>query len=399
MNYLTNNFLVLTSSLWKKREFFLTLLIIFPLFLSWSLVGTFGLDRAGGVSSDYFITLPLSLFVSLFFILRYAIKLVHSREVLFLSVWLVFGGVVKYAYNLGVDYSYIKIALEMLLFVILIKSFELYWLNRLHCAGFSSSKYNVFIKPFAVIIFLLFIGSIYLDRGSIIINSIKIYNYEQYYALSVILFLMVVLSKGVSKLFSLFVICFSIYLAKDSYNTTALIAIFFCFIYYFSHVCLPHKFNKCLYTTTLLFLVVFFVLIYPTVLLLLDLNGALNSRSLIKRASMMQYYFQSLESYQLIFPFLSDIRSVKAGMHNELLEVFYTTGIIGVVFYYYLIIKRLLMFNPEFRLVGIAIAVVVFIGGATVVPTLHPYLMVILAYIISYYYVLSINMSKQEYKV
>ena len=40
-------------------------------------------------------------------------------------------------------------------------------------------------------------------------------------------------------------------------------------------------------------------------------------------------------------------------------------------------------------MVGLSVALVIFIGGTTVENTLHPYLLIVLAYVTSFYYVLS----------
>jgi len=52
----------------------------------------------------------------------------------------------------------------------------------------------------------------------------------------------------------------------------------------------------------------------------------------------------------------------------------------------------------RYRIIGLSIAMVIFLGGTTVENTLHHYLLIALAYIISFYFVLS-NIDRRSQKI
>ena len=108
-------------------------------------------------------------------------------------------------------------------------------------------------------------------------------------------------------------------------------------------------------------------------------------RSLTIRAENITYYFQNIEWYSIIFPFLHESRGSQFDMHNEFLEVFNAVGIIGMFIYFYLLLRVLKNFSQAYRLVGIAYVFSIFISGATVATTLHVYTLIIFSFGIAFY--------------
>ena len=95
----------------------------------------------------------------------------------------------------------------------------------------------------------------------------------------------------------------------------------------------------------------------------------------------------------MVLPFLSPNRSVTSSIHNELLEIFRATGIIGVVSYYSFIIWTLINYAKCYIPAGLSVLFVIFLAGTMVETTLHSYTLVILAYFMSFYYVASKKIS------
>jgi hypothetical protein len=64
-------------------------------------------------------------------------------------------------------------------------------------------------------------------------------------------------------------------------------------------------------------------------------------------------------------------------------------GVLGVLMYIYLFLKRLLYINKYFPFFSTSLTLFVFIGGIFVNPVLHLYTAMIIAYLLSYFYVSS----------
>ena len=117
----------------------------------------------------------------------------------------------------------------------------------------------------------------------------------------------------------------------------------------------------------------------------------INNSGLNKRFSMISGYFNELQWYQVLFPFLSDVRPLAEDLHNEFLEVFNAFSFIGLLMFYLVVIRLINSFESQFRVQAISLLLVIFVGGMTVSNLLHPYTSIIIAYCIAFYYALSLK--------
>jgi len=101
-------------------------------------------------------------------------------------------------------------------------------------------------------------------------------------------------------------------------------------------------------------------------------------------------YIDDLSLITFLMPFLSQPRGFFNDMHNQFLEVFISTGLIGVFFFYGLITVKLKVIGHNYPEIGFSLILIIFIGGLVVNTTMHPYLSVCFAYIIAFYYRLSV---------
>ncbi|MCW8899127.1 MAG: hypothetical protein OQK95_00450 [Gammaproteobacteria bacterium] len=370
----------------------LTITLIMPIFISFSSDIKVGLDRVGGDMKVFFISLPLAFFGVAFMLAKYFRFIVISKYLMYLAAWLIFGGIMKYIHYSYLDFSYIKIALEMILFIFLVDFFEGFWKYKLSSEkSIKELEFIYILIPCLLIMWLVLISAINYGNGFLINYSFVIYNFEQYYAISLIPFSMIVLSLKLSKTTSFLLITFIILLSFQSSNLTALVLITLCLIFYFANKILSEEHNYIIYIPTVLFILFFSIIIYPVLLLILNKYGFLGGNSLGLRAGLMNDYLSLLKPFDLIYPFSLPPRSVFTGSHNQHLEVLYTSGLVGGYIYYSYFIKKIFSFNKKYRLVGISLVLVIFIGGTTVSPLLHSYILIIFSYLVSYYYVTSKN--------
>ena len=86
----------------------------------------------------------------------------------------------------------------------------------------------------------------------------------------------------------------------------------------------------------------------------------------------------------LIFPLHRDI-SIIPYLHNELLQIISVVGLVGVFMHYMVTYNRIKIIFKSNIGAAISIAMVIIIGGILVLPTIHPYTGILIAYLISYY--------------
>jgi len=370
-------------------------LLFLPVFFSFS-SGGIGFDRVGGFSSGYFISLPVSYFVAIFLILKQGNVLIKNKFVVLFFFYSAFIVVVNTIYNADVNFSIIKILTWMNLFIIMIIVFQNLFKKILdiYSGNINSDAIeNRFVLyPLLFVLIGTIISYFYIGKYSFIMEGVKIYNFEQYFSF---LFVILLAVSSKNKVISLFLVFpFVLFVSVISSNMTA----YYLTILMLFFILLDIFHRKIIYVLSVFSLMLFFI-VWPLALFFLGdgVDFISNNNSLFSRYSMANDFLSGLVWYQVIFPYLSESRSVYADMHNEFLEVFNATGVFGIMFYYYFILKRLTAYTVNYRVVGLSIAMVIFLGGTTVENTLHPYLLIALAYMISFYFVLS-NIDRKKQK-
>ena len=209
-----------------------------------------------------------------------------------------------------------------------------------------------------------------------------IYNFEQYFTF---IFILAIGSATRLNTTYFFILCaLFTYLIMISANKTALILMVLMVAYYLMSAVTSFRWRIFLYKTVKISILLI-PIIYLLTLYLLDTGSDLIVGGLIERHSMLQNYLTKTEWYQLILPLSNEFRGVTSDMHNEFLEVFNATSLVGLLAFYYLIYKEISCFHNIYKMQSISILLIIFIGGVTVENTLHPYLLVTLAYVISFY--------------
>jgi hypothetical protein len=366
-----------------------SVLLFSPIFISYGSNGL-GFDRVGGFShGSYFLSLPISFFLSLALMLRWWPILIKNKFVVLFLSYSILIILLNVLYVSSINYSLAKILTWMNFFIIMLALFQKLFENifvKFSDKGinFNSMEDRLIYYPLMFVLISTVVSYFYFGKYSFVFDGVKIYNFEQYYTFIFILLLGISFKNKLSTL--LFIFPLIIFITVISANSTAYILLF---------CLLPlillglHRYKE-IYKGIVFCLAVFFIL-WPFLLYLSfnEFDVLQNSRSLMYRYSMVDGYFSTMKWFQIIFPFLKESRTIYADMHNELLEVFNATGILGIIFYYYFVLKRLANYSFRYRMVGLSITLVIFLGGTTVENTLHPYLLIVLAYVTSFYYVLS----------
>ena len=106
------------------------------------------------------------------------------------------------------------------------------------------------------------------------------------------------------------------------------------------------------------------------------------------------YVFYNTVSFSNLFlPLHSDIKIIDY-LHNEVLTILSVVGFFGVFLYYRILYKKIKIILDRNIGVGISLSMVIIIGSVLVLPTLHPFTGILIAYIVSFYSIIGDNFTK-----
>jgi len=368
-------------------------LVLLPIFMSIGVDGV-GFNRIGGVdNSAWLVSVPISIIFSLFFIFR-NLKLKNiPKKFIYLFIYFILCIFLIFSNKGGVDYSAIKVIIMMTSFLFFLYGFRSYFNDRLdNIFQIKNLENRYILYPLTIISLISIVSSLmievpvaggdYFVRSAFLTEQIMIYNFEQYFTF---IFILAIGSATRLNTTYFFILCaLFTYLIMISANKTALILMVLMVAYYLMSAVTSFRWRIFLYKTVKISILLI-PIIYLLTLYLLDTGSDLIDGGLIERHSMFQNYLTKTEWYQLILPLSNEFRGVTNDMHNEFLEVFNATSLVGLLAFYYLIYKEIYCFHNIYKMQSISILLIIFIGGITVENTLHLYLLVILAYVISFY--------------
>ncbi len=363
----------------KKISFF-SLLIIMPIFLTFYTNGQISMSRLGGHDKFGF-TIPISLIFIIPTIFFYIIRNYQNKEFLIYMVFILSVSILQY--NIGFESRNLLLVLMISLFISSVFGFEKYFFARLE---YQEKDLYYIINPMMFVLFLS-LASVYLySSESFLLPDIVIYNYYQYFSF-IFLLLIGILSDRKMFVRLLIASLLSLLISYNSENFTSLLLNVFLILYFLGWYKLSKR-NFIQFNHNLIILLVFASISYHFFVLLFgDMIIEFMPINIKIRFALILEFYESLP-YKLypIFP-SGDLYSIE--YHNEMLIILSAMGVLGVLMYIYLFLKRLLYINKYFPFFSTSLTLFVFIGGIFVNPVLHLYTAMIIAYLLSYFYVSS----------
>ena len=412
----------------KKYSYLVIGLLIFaPIFITYGADGAFSLNRTEVASYQMRMrTLPLSLFLATL------IALLNIKKIIFNKYLLIYGAYILICiigYSLvdrptgeifadndartSLNPGLIYLAFQSGQFLVFLIAFRIYFEKLLIKINPDVLERLCIIYPFLVVSLVVFANTFFSpEQGdvSLFTEKIKIFNFMQYYAFFHVLLLGIV-SRFKVRYFLIFFLI-SVYISIISSNLTALSLNIIFLIFYILHN-FAGKFKDLLFNYFSYILVLFFVFA-PFILVLISFIApqlflyheetfqSFTSGFLIDnrtygmgtRLTAIKIFYSNLEWYSVIFPFLNS-GNINSSWHNQLVVIFGAFGVIGVILYYYIFLK-FTMFDKNYGFVKISIFLVVFLGGIVVLPQMHFYLSVIIAYITTFYFSVSKSIKNEK---
>jgi len=365
-----------------KYFFIFSLCILAPVFVSVGYNGevVFNRDVTIGNYKEFIISFPVSiLFLVVFYLTKYRVKVIN-KPILFLFALSLLG----FVYDDFLVTRYIN-NIYLILFIGLLLFFNRVFISILSATdlfSLRSLERHIIIYPMLTILVISILSDVaYGGKGYFLHDGIVIYNYYQYYSIIFVLLLSASIKESIAVSIVIFVL--SLYVSYKSGNNLAFALLVFTML---SLVIV--KYRIIIFRKPIYILAIFVTAITP-ILYLFSLNFLSGLEEYFKgRFDVIHIFFDSVSWEQLFLPYFHNI--VDAGpLHNEVLAIFNSSSIFGVAIYYYIVISNIDNYNPDYRLIGLSVLMIIFIGGVVVNTTLHFHTMIVLAYVISFYRVLS----------
>ena len=164
--------------------------MLVPVFISSTKDGQIGLDRIGGISSSYFISLPISIALCLLMILLNIKFILTKKYILHFFAYLVFCILLNTLFNNTLSFSILKITTWMFTFIVLNYVFRNFFSSKIDSiSDISLVEKKYIIYPMVLILIVTLISHYTYGKGVFLFEGINIYNFWQYYSLLFVLML------------------------------------------------------------------------------------------------------------------------------------------------------------------------------------------------------------------
>ena len=379
----------------KNKISLFSLLIFLPLFISFSSSFDIIFNKRGGFGQHgylYLFTMPISfvLLTTLFFkkgLIKWFINNKNCGYYLFFLLYCLILFIFGRLYNSYFSTSLIRISFLLILFLYLIEIFQwkfylIFLKNKDKNKIDLENKYIIY--PLTFILFSSVVSSILIFKDAFIFSDLVIYNYDQYFGFIFVILSGIVIQSNANIFLKILIYVLSFMVCHWGANFTATLLLLVLFIW---NIVSLGKIKNSLYIITSI-LLVFCVPIYYILIYQLYEPGIFLS-NFETRATSMTLFFNDLEISHLFFPFMRGARGFFVDAHSQFLEIFMSLGLIGLIFFYGVILLKLRKIGARFPDVGFSLMIVIFVGGLVVNTSMHPYLIVSEAYILAFYYKLS----------
>jgi hypothetical protein len=376
----------------------ITVFVIFaPIFLSFESINklSFNYIKYPAVSKDYLplFTLPISFFFIIPFILLGLLNFYKDVEIFILLVFVLISSINFFFYQ---DLLILSLLAKISLPILALLGFEIYFKKKFQLKKKIINKvikeYNYsFVLIFTMIFIITMISPYYLkSKYDWLINGITIFNYFQYFCLTFILLLGMLIEYKQQYIFLLFYIL-SFYLSYLTSNITH-----FILIVVFGIFCVFSFLKKryLIFLSKIFIIFIFFIFFsYPFFITFFysDLlqTGLFNNYSIFGRLYEINKFLSNLSFIEFLTPIKLSLINVSKFYHNELIVITSALGFPGAFLFYFVLFKRIWLISKYYPHTSVAISLYCILSGVVITVNLHPYTFIILSFFISYYYVLS----------
>ena len=403
----------------QKRISFLSLIIFLPLFISISpeLNNLISLDRSVWISGEfqngyagpvdlrefdmnkdlrpYLISFPFSIVLLTWFAIKYFSKIIVNKSYQLTIGWILFILIINFIFG-NVSAMLIKLTGGMVIFFSSVLVFDEYFSRLNSPINNAKEKINLedfyILKPFFLVVFILLFSHITYRDDTLIIPWLKIYNFEQYLTYGLFIFIGVLFRKKWQLIFSFSVVAYFAYVSISDGIKIMLIFLFIGYLIYLSNFNWLKK-----YSLNFLKLAIFCIILYQFLCYYLPSARDFLPFGLSHRMKMVFEFYNTVSFSNLFLPLHFDIKKIDY-LHNEVLTILSIVGFFGVFLYYRILYKKIKIIIDRNIGVAMSLSMVIIFGSVLVLPTLHPFTGILIAYLVSFYSIIGDNFIKTDQK-
>lgn len=393
----------------QKHFSFLSLIIFLPLFISISpeLNNLISLDRSVWISGEfqkgnagldkrlYLVTFPFSLILVISFAIKYFSKIIVNKSYQLTIGWILFILIINFVFG-NISLMLIKLSAGMVIFSSSCLVFDEYFSRLNSRLNNTKEKINLeefyILKPFFLVAFILLFSHITYRDDTLIIPWLKIYNFEQYIAYGLFIFIGVLFKHKWQLIFSFFIVAYFSYVSISDGIKVMLIFLFIGYLIYVSNLNWLKK-----YSLNLIKLAIFFIILYQFLCYYIPITKDFVPYGLSVRMEKVFGFYNNVSFSNLFVPIHADIKSIDY-LHNEVLTVLSVVGFLGVFLYYRTLYNKINIILVRNIGVAMSISIVVIVGSVLVLPTIHPFTGILIAYLVSFYAIVENNSIKIDQK-
>jgi len=364
----------------NKFHTFFAFLFFAPIFISITNNGGIVFDRFHFRDLEIFsLTLPVSLIIALILLSMNFFQILLKKEVFLFSLLSIFAILLNVL--TAENSSYLNVVLKVLFFILILFSFEHYFKKFKDIPiGLSPYKALMFVLVLSILSAIIYRADVYY----FISKEVAIYNFQQYFPIIFIL-LMGICAHRKSLFIFLLSLSGAMFLSIAAQNLTSIfIVLTFSALWLFTFFINQELLKQLSLGVTFLCVMLPFLYFFLAVIFFDSLNPLL-PESLAIRVEGVYMFFNNASWSDIIFPIQLDPNVPGDHYHNEPISILSTIGIVGTLLFYLIILNKIIQLNNNYPYIAISISLVIFFGGLTILPLLHPYTGIIIAYVISYY--------------
>jgi hypothetical protein len=401
LNFLENLMLM------HPRFSFLSLLVFLPLFISISPEqnNLISLDRSLWLSGEfqitagkdlrpYLVTFPFSLIFVTLLAIRFFSKIIVNKSYQLIIGWILFVLIINFIFG-NVSEMFIKIIGAMIIFTTSILVFDEYFSRVNFSMNNMKERINLedfyILKPFFIVAFILLVSHIIYRDDTLIVPWLKIYNFDQYMTYSLFILIGVFFRKKWQLILSFAVVAYFAYASRSDATKIMLIMLFVCYLVYIT----SYKWLK-RYSLNLIKFSIFCIILFQFLCYFLPSIRDFLPYGLLVRMEMIRSFYSILSFSDIFIPLHLDI--IITELHNEVLTVLSVVGILGVFLYYRILYNKIKIILVRNVGVTISLSMVIIVGSVLVLPTLHPFTGILIAYLVSFYSIIENKFIKTDQK-
>ena len=387
---------MIKSDLFSSIGFsFLSLLLFLPIFssISFEINNLVSFDRSIWISGQfqketgldlrhYLISLPLSIIFVILFAIKYFSKIIVNKSYQLTIGWILFVLIINFSFG-DVSAMFLKVLGAMILFLTSILVFDEHF-SRVNSSIKNAEERNnlesyYISKPFFLTVFTLLVSYIIYRDDTFIVPWLKIYNFDQYLTYSLFIFIGCFFRQKWQVIFLFAIVTYFSYVTRSDGLKIMLIILFISYLLYVKNFIWLKKYSSYFIKFAIVCIILYQFLSY----FFINVRDFF-PQNLSSRMEIIFLYFKNVNFNTLFFPLHNDI-SIIDYLHNEVLTILATCGFVGCYLFYKTLYNRInIIFNKNFGF-AISLSIVIIIGSVLVLPTLHTFTGIIIAYLIAFY--------------